>query len=92
MLGMWKLAGWSAALCLCGCVVIATTTVAACTTIPPECRTEYAHTISHCPDLQRRPANPEECKKIGVAVYKDGVYQGCASRQDIRDLMRTWPG
>ena len=62
-----------------------------CVTIPPECRTEYAHTLAHCPDIQRRPANAQECKHIGgIAVYENGEYQGCASRQDIQDLMRTY--
>jgi hypothetical protein len=79
VLRMWKLAGWGAVLCLCGCV-----------TIPPECRTEYAHTISYCPDIQRRPANAQECKKIGIAVYKNGEYQGCASRQEVQDIMRRY--
>lgn len=73
-------------------VVILATIVASCTTIPPECRTEYAHTLDYCPDLPRRPANATECKHVnGVAVVLNGVYQGCASRQDIQDLMRRWP-
>ena len=62
-----------------------------CVTIPPECRAEYAHTLAYCPDIQRRPANAEECKQVGgVTVMKDGRFDGCASRQDIQDLMRTY--
>jgi hypothetical protein len=78
MLGLWLVVFGLAQ----GCV----------TALPPECQLEGPARPMHCPDLHRRPANPEECRKIGgVIVTRDGRYDGCASQQDIRDMMRRWP-
>jgi hypothetical protein len=84
MHGLRILDGWPAVK---GCVVLLTTIVASCATLPPECRAEYAHTLAHCPDRPRRIQTPEECKHAGgVSIYKDGSYLGCASREEIRQM------
>jgi hypothetical protein len=61
----------------------------AATPVPPECKTEYAHTISYCPPPPRRDPTPAECKAAGnVQVYRDGDYVGCAHRDTFkRDMM-----
>ena len=66
--------------------LVALVSVAACASkIPPECRTEYAHTIMHCArEPPPRPPTPEECKKMGgVQVYVNGDYKGCADRATL---------
>jgi hypothetical protein len=60
----------------------------ACAHLPPECRTEYAHTYPHCPDLPRRPQNAQECKQVGgIAVTEDGYYKGCANPEELRRIL-----
>lgn len=61
-----------------------------CKSIPPECRTEYAHTIMHCPPPRPRPpANGVECKQAdGVPVYKNGRYIECLDQDGVRDFLR----
>ena len=62
-------------------VIILTAALAGCATLPPECQTEYAHTISHCPPPRPRPAaNEAECRSIGgVSIIRDGRFDACVS-------------
>ena len=68
--------------------------LAACASLPPECKTEYAHTILHCrPPSSRPPANAAECKQAGgVPASENGRYRWCLSRDELRDLMNVLAG
>lgn len=60
-----------------------------CASLPPECKTEYAHTIMACGKQVRQPKNGDECKQAGgVPIYVDGRYDGCASKDELREILR----
>lgn len=73
--------------------VLLVTLFAGCASLPPECKTEYAHTLPHCPHPRTRPPeNASECKEAGgVPAYQNGSYAGCLSEHELRDLIRSLP-
>jgi len=55
----------------------------------PECQTEYAHTIDHCPKKKRYAATVEECKRAGgVSIIKDGRFTACVSQDSLWRILR----
>jgi len=64
--------------------------VAGCKSLPPECKTEYAHTISHCSQKPKpRKPTPQECEELGgVQIYKDGRYVGCTDQAGLERILR----
>lgn len=59
--------------------------VSGCAAVPPECKTEYGYTISHCAPRPRAPENAKECKLAGgVALIVARKYSGCMSREQAR--------
>lgn len=63
--------------------------IVGCKSLPPECKSEYAHTISHCSSRPRHDPTPAECEAAGgVQIYVDRDYKGCASRDTIDNILR----
>lgn len=64
--------------------------VAGCATpLPPECKTEYAGTLMHCPKPKPQPpANEAQCEAAGgVSIIEDGDFKGCVSHERVREVV-----